>query len=69
MYREDGPRIFKNMSGPEVERKKNLVRIWSITVKTNLKVGVYHWTFINHIRNRATNFYTLIKILTIPQGL
>ena len=39
VHRDDGPRIFKNMSGPEVERKKNLVRIWSITVKTNLKVG------------------------------
>ena len=42
LYRDDGPGIFRNMSGPEVERtkKKNLIRIFksnglSITVKTN----------------------------------
>ena len=41
-YRDDGLGIFRNMSGPEVERKKkDLIRIFksnglSITVKTNL---------------------------------
>ena len=44
LYRYDGLGIFKNMSGPEVERnKKDLMRIFkstglSITVKTNLKI-------------------------------
>ena len=44
LYRHDGLGIFKNMSGPEVERKKkDLMRIFkstglSITVKTNLKI-------------------------------
>ena len=44
LYRDDRLRIFRNMSGPEVERKKiDLIRIFksnglSITVKTNLKV-------------------------------
>ena len=45
LYRDDGLGIFRNMSGPEVERKKkDLIRIFksnglSITVKTNLKVA------------------------------
>ena len=44
LYRYDRLGIFKNMSGPEVERnKKDLMRIFkstglSITVKTNLKI-------------------------------
>ena len=44
-YRGNGLGIFRNMSGPEVERKeKDLTRIFksnglSITVKTNLKVA------------------------------
>ena len=44
LYRYDGLGIFKNMSGPEVERnKKDLMRMFestglSITVKTNLKI-------------------------------
>ena len=45
LYRDDGLETFKNMSGPEVERKKNeLVKIFkndglSITVKTNIKTA------------------------------
>ena len=45
LYRDDGVGIFKNMSGPEVERKKKeLVKIsknnrLSITVKTNIKAA------------------------------
>ena len=43
----------------------------SITVKTNLKVadflGIHFEVFINHIKNRTTSLYKLIKILTIPQ--
>ena len=45
LYRNDGLEIFRNMSGPEVERKKKeFIRIFksngfSITVKTNLKVA------------------------------
>ena len=44
LYRDHGLGIFRNMSGPEVERKKkDLIRIFkinglSITVKTNLKI-------------------------------
>ena len=43
LYRDNGLGIFRNMSGPEVERKKKeLVKIFknnglSITVKSNLK--------------------------------
>ena len=46
LYRDDGLGIFKNMSGPEVERKKKeLLKIFknnglSITIKTNIKTGV-----------------------------
>ena len=45
LYREDGLSIFKNMSGPEIERtKKELVKVFKnnglpITVKTNLKTA------------------------------
>ena len=45
LSRDNGLGIFRNMSGPEVERKKkDLIRIFksnglSITVKTNLKVA------------------------------
>ena len=45
LYRDHGLGIFRNMSGPEVERKKkDLIRIFkinglSITVKTNLKIA------------------------------
>ena len=45
LYRDNGLRIFRHVSGPEVERKKKyLIRIFkinglSITVKTNLKVA------------------------------
>ena len=60
------------MSGPEVERKrKDLIRIFksnglSITVKTNLKVAGF---FDIHSEIFTTSFYTLIRILTIPQRL
>ena len=43
-YRDDGLRIFRNLSGPEIERKrKAIVRVFigcglSITTKNNLKV-------------------------------
>ena len=45
MYRDDGPGIFRNMSSPEVEKKKkDLISIFksnglSSTVKTNVKVA------------------------------
>ena len=46
LYRDDGLSIFKNMSGPEVERrKKELVKILKkkkkglSTVKTNSKIS------------------------------
>ena len=47
LYRDNGLGIFKNMSGPEVGRKKKeLVKIYqnnglSITVKTNLKKSIF----------------------------
>ena len=45
LYRDDDLETFKNMSGPEAERKENeLVKIFknnglSITVKTNIKTA------------------------------
>ena len=64
LYRDNGLDIFKDMSGPEVERnKKELVKIFknnglSITVKTKLKTADFldvHFDFvkkfINHIKN------------------
>ena len=73
LYRDDRLGIFKNMSSPEVKReKKDLVRL-SITVKTNLKVPNFldiHFgikEIVNHIRNRTTSLYTLIRIPTISQ--
>ena len=50
-YRDDGLGIFRNISGPEVERrKKDLLRIFkgnglSITVKINLKIDFLHIHF------------------------
>ena len=80
LYRDDGLGISRNISRPEIERKKkDLIRIFknhglSITVKTIQKVAEFfdiHFirTFINHIRNRTTSLYALIRILTIPKRL
>ena len=58
LYRDDGLGIFKNMSGPEVERKKNeLVKIFknnglSITARTNIKTADFldiHFDVIKEI--------------------
>ena len=58
LYRDDGLGIFKNMSGPEVERKqKILVKIFkndelSIIVKTNLKIADFldiHFDLVREI--------------------
>ena len=58
LYRDDGLGIFKNMSGPEVERKKKeIVKIFennglSITVKITLKPAdflVIHFDLVKEI--------------------
>ena len=58
LYREDGLSIFKNMSGPEIERtKKELVKVFKnnglpITVKTNLKTADFlniHFDLVKEI--------------------
>ena len=78
LYRDNGLDIFKDMSGPEVERnKKELVKIFknnglSITVKTKLKTADFldiHFDlvkkFINHIKKLMMTLCTLKKIITI----
>ena len=70
--------MFKNVSGPEVERKKKyLIRIFksnglSITVKTNRKVADFLHIYFEIIQgiyqpyiNRMTNLYILIRISII----
>ena len=82
LHRDDGLGIFRNMSVPEVERKKkDLIRIFksnglSISVKINLKVADFldiHFEMVQDIyqpyKNRTTSLYTLTRILTIPQQL
>ena len=82
LHRDDGLGTFRNMSGPEVERKKkDLIRIFksnglSISVKINLKVADFldiHFEMVQDIyqpyKNRTTSLYTLTRILTIPQQL
>ena len=58
LYRDDDLRIFKNMSGPEVERKKKeLFKIFknnglSITVKSNLKIACFldmHFDLVKYL--------------------
>ena len=58
LYRNDGLGIFKNMSGPKVERKKKeRAKIFknnglSITVKTNMKTADFleiHFNLIKEI--------------------
>ena len=58
LYRDDGLSIFKNMSGPEAERKKKeLVKIFkdnglSITEKTSLKTADFldiHFDLVKEI--------------------
>ena len=58
LYRDNGLGIFKNMSGPKVERKKlNIVKIFknnalSITVKTSLTAAYFldiHFDLVKEI--------------------
>ena len=72
LYRDDGLETFKNMFGPEAERKENeLVKIFKnnglwITVKTNIKTADFfdiHFDLVKKITNHIKNpMMTLCKL-------